>query len=159
MNSIFNTIADRAKMTSIRCGRPYRPTASRPESAADGFAYGPRRIRTALQLIAASTAIALSAPAFAATAEQCKTITDAYVQTLKYQLNGVEQARMLLQQNLAILASIVRLKMLYPDLKDADLESLRNIAARVNEAGHALDPEGDPDMQKNAVLVLRELCP
>lgn len=109
--------------------------------------------------MAVSAAVVLCAPAFAATPEQCKSLTDAYLQALKYQGKGIAQVRELLRQELVVLAAVVRLKMQYPEIKDEDLDSLRNLAKDVKQSADALIPEGDPDMHQRGALAIHELCP
>jgi hypothetical protein len=109
--------------------------------------------------MAVTAAAALCTSALAATPEQCKSLTDAYLQALKYQGKGIAQVQELLRQELVVLATVVRLKMQYPEIKDEDLDSLRNLAKDVKQSADALTPEGDPDMHQRGALVINELCP
>ncbi|WP_144445507.1 hypothetical protein [Inquilinus limosus] len=116
-------------------------------------------IKSILCVVAVSTAAVLCAPAFAATPEQCKNLADAYLQALKYQGKGIAQAQELLRQELVVLATVARLKMQYPEIKDEDLDSLRNLAKDMKQTAGALTPEGDPDIHQRGALAIHELCP
>lgn len=111
-----------------------------------------------LPLIAASAVIALSAPAYAVTPQQCAAIKGSFIKGMQYQMKALDQGKLLLQQKPIILALILSLRMKYPGLEDADFEDLRKLGDRVNDAALALDNGADMKAHEDAALAIRDLC-
>ncbi|KGM34995.1 hypothetical protein [Inquilinus limosus] len=116
-------------------------------------------ITLTLRLIAAAAVIGLSAPASALTPQQCAAIKGSFIKGMQYQMKALDQGKLLVQQKPIILSIILSLRTKYPDLKDADLEDLRRVGDRVNDAALALDNEADMEAHQDAALVIRDLCP
>ncbi|MGK9168030.1 hypothetical protein KXR53_17105 [Inquilinus limosus] len=105
-----------------------------------------------------STVVASPSSAATIGPQQCRTLTDSFLEALTYQKRGMEQVKTLLHQNLVILAAVTRLKMQYPDLKEEDLASLRRVAEEVSGIADALTGETDPKVHEDASIVIQELC-